>query len=86
MAVNLKCNTGTSYFVSDTIKCNTCHKLRHYLCTKVNLLASFMFDVAHCWYYDYCLDAIAIMYTNDEKFVPMNAISDTSTNHTWPTI
>ena len=47
MAVNLKCNTGTSDFVSH-IKCNTCHKLRHYLCTKVNLLASFMFDVAHC--------------------------------------
>ena len=47
MAVNSKCNTGTSDFASDTIKCNTCHKLWHYLCTKVNLLASFMFDVAH---------------------------------------
>ena len=79
MAVNSKCNTGTSDFVSDTIKCNTCHKLWHYLCTKVNLLASFMFDVAHCWYYHYCLDALAIMYTNDDQFVPMNAISNTPT-------
>ena len=47
MTVNLKCSTGTSEFVSDAIKCNTCHKLRHYLCAKVNLLASFMLDDAH---------------------------------------
>ena len=39
MAENLRCSTGTSDFESDTIKCNTCHKHRHYLCTKVNLLA-----------------------------------------------
>ena len=80
MAVNLKCNTGTSDFESDTIKCNTCQKLRHYLCTKVNLPSNNMSDVAHCWYFDHCLYALAIMYTNDDQFVPMNAISDTSSN------
>ena len=79
MAVNLKCNTGTSDFVSDTIKCNTCQKLRHYLCTKVNLSGNIMFDVAHSWYSDQCVYALAVMYTNDDQFVPMNAISDTPT-------
>ena len=38
-----------------------------------------MSDVAHCWYSDNCLDALAIMHTNDDQFVPMNTISDTST-------
>ena len=81
MAVNLKCNTGTGHFVSDTIKSNTCYKFRHYICTKVNLLAGFMFDAAYCLFiYDHCLDALAIMYTNDDQFVPMNAISNTQTN------
>ena len=80
MAVNLKCNTGNSNFASDTIKCNTCQKLRHYLYTKVNLPGNIMSDIAHCWYSDHCLYALAIMYTNDDEFVPMNAISDTSTN------
>ena len=80
VADNLKCNTGTSDFALDTIKCNTCQKLRHYLCTKVYLLASFMSDVAHCWYSDHYSFELAIMYTNDDQFVPMNAISDTSTN------
>ena len=66
MADSLKCSTGTSDFVSDTIKCNTCQKLRHYLCTKVNLPGNIMSDVAHCWYSDYFLCALAIMYTNDD--------------------
>ena len=79
-ADNLRCNTGTSDFVSDTIKCNTCQKLRHYLCTKVNLPGNIMSDVAHCWNSDYCSDALAIMYTNDDQFVPMNTISDTPAN------
>ena len=35
---------------------------------------------AHCWYSDQCLCALAIMYTYDDQFVPMNAISDTPTN------
>ena len=59
MAENLKCNTCTSDFVSDTIKCNTCQKQRHYLCTKVNLPGNIMFDVAHCWYSDYCVECIS---------------------------
>ena len=81
MAVNLRCNTGTGDFVSDTINGNTCYKFRYYLCTKVNLFAGFIFDVAHCLLiYDHCLDALAIMYTNDDQFVPMNAISNTLTN------
>ena len=46
-------------------------------CVEVNLLANFMFDVAYCCYSDYCLDAFAIMYTNDDQLVPMNAISNT---------
>ena len=50
----------------------------HYSCAKVNLLINYMFYVAHCWYYDYCLDALAIMYTSD--IVPMNAISDPPSN------
>ena len=78
MAVNLKCNTGTSDFVSDTIRCNTCQKLRHYLCTKFNLPGNIMSDFAHYWYSDYCLYALAIIYTNDDQFVPINIISDTS--------
>ena len=40
-----------------------------------------MFDVvAHCWYYDHCLDALAIMYTNYYKIVPLNAMSNTPSN------
>ena len=39
-----------------------------------------MSDVAYCWYSDYCLYALAIMYTNDDQFVPMNVMSDTPTN------
>ena len=39
-----------------------------------------MSDVAHCWYSDYCLNALAIMYTSDDQIVPVNAISDTPTN------
>ena len=39
-----------------------------------------MSDVAHYWHLDYSLDALAIMYTNDDQFVPMNAISDAPTN------
>ena len=80
MAENKKCNTGTIDFVSDTIKCNTCQKLRHYLCTKVNLPGNIMSDVVHCWYSDYCLYALAITYTNVDQFVPMNIISNTPTN------
>ena len=80
IAENLRCSTGTSDFVSDTIKCNTSQILRHYLCTKFNLPGNTMSDVAHGWYYDYCLYALAIMYTNDDQFVPMNTISDTSSN------
>ena len=65
-------------FVSDTVKCKIFQKLIHYSCAKVNLLASVMFDVVvHCWYYDYCLDALAMMYTNDDKIVPLNAMSNT---------
>ena len=68
-------------FVSDTIKCKKFLKLIHYSCAKVNLLASVKFDVvARCWYYDYCLDAIAITYTNYDQIVPLNAISNTPSN------
>ena len=80
MAENLRCNTGTSDIVSDTFKCNTCQKLRHYLCTKVDLPGNIRSDVAHCWYSGYCLYALAIMYTSDYQFVLLNAISDASAN------
>ena len=80
MAENSKCNTGTSDFASDTIKCKTCRQLMHYSCAKDNLLANIMFDVVHCWYSDYCLDALAIMNINDDQIVPMNAISNAPSN------
>ena len=72
MAENSKCNTCTSDFASDIIKCKICQKLMHYSCAEVKLPANIMFVVAPCWYSDYCLDALAIIYTNDDKFVPMN--------------
>ena len=81
MAENSKCNPCTSEFVSYTIKCKICQKLMHYSCAKVNLLVNYMFDVvAHYWYSDYCVDALAIMNTNDDQIVPMNAISNTPSN------
>ena len=46
----------------------------------MNLPGNIMSDVAHCWYYDYSLYALAIMNTNADQFVPMNVISDTPTN------
>ena len=36
-----------------------------------------IFDI---YIFHYCLYALAIMYTNDNLFFPMNAISDTPTN------
>ena len=63
MVMNLKSSTGTSDFMSHIIKCNTCHKLSHYLCTIVNSHASFMHEVAHSCYYDYYFDALAIILT-----------------------
>ena len=65
IAVNSKCIPCTNDFVSDTIKYKICQKLMHYSCAKVNLLASVMSDVAHCWYSDYCLDALAFVYTRE---------------------
>ena len=41
----------------------------------------YMFGVVpHCWYSDNCIDALAIMYANDDQIVPMNAISNTQSN------
>ena len=48
--------------------------------TKVNLSGNIVPHVAHCWYSDRLLYALAIMYTNDDQIGPMNAISDTQTN------
>ena len=47
MAENSKCNPCTSDFVSDTIKCKIYQKLMHYSCANVNLLANFIFYIAH---------------------------------------
>ena len=80
MVENTKCDTVTIDFSSDTTKCKICQKLVHYSCVEVNLLSNFMFDVAYCWYSDHCYDAFAIMYTNDDQIVTMNAISNTSSN------
>ena len=63
---NTKCNPCASDSMSDTIKCKICHKLMYYSCAKVNLLDNFMSNVAHCWYSDYFLGALAMMYTNDD--------------------
>ena len=80
MVENTKCDTVTIDFSSDTTKCKICQKLVHYSCVEVNLLSNFMFDVAYCWYSDHCYDAFAIMYTNDDQIVTMNAISNTPSN------
>ena len=80
MAESSICDPFYSDFVSDTLECNICQKLMHYSCAKVNLLANFMFDIAHCSYSDYCLDTLTVMNINDDQIVPMNAISNSPTN------